>query len=134
MIESTAVLKTVSQRLTAALREGDELVRWGGEEFLAILSPLSADQAERTVERLLETARLTPVQWLGHAIPVTISIGYGIFPGLGTDQLTLDSANTLVDQVAQRVTGLHAVALSLCDGRYPTLGFCYRGAVPRLST
>ena len=93
-----AVLQTVSQRLAAALREGDELVRWGGEEFLAILSSLSAEQAERTVERLLETVRLTPVQWLGHAIPVTISIGYGIFPGLGTDQLTLDSAITLVDQ------------------------------------
>ena len=48
-----AVLATVSQRLTAALRETDKLVRWGGEEFLAVLDPISIEQAHQTVERLL---------------------------------------------------------------------------------
>ena len=41
-----AVLATVSHRLSAALRENDKLVRWGGEEFLAILDPISPGSGE----------------------------------------------------------------------------------------
>ncbi len=37
-----AVLAAISQRLAAALRENDKLVRWGGEEFLAVLGPMTA--------------------------------------------------------------------------------------------
>src|SRR5271168_975448 len=94
-----AVLATVSHRLSAALRESDKLVRWGGEEFLAVLDPLTKDQANRTVERLLQAVRRDPVLWNGQAIECTISIGYACFPmaGSGTD-ISLQSAISLIDK------------------------------------
>lgn len=94
-----AVLSTVSHRLSAALRESDKLVRWGGEEFLAVLDPITPDQADLTVERLLQAVRRDPVLWNGQAIQCTISIGYACFPMAGSKtEISLDSAIRLVDK------------------------------------
>jgi diguanylate cyclase (GGDEF)-like protein len=94
-----AVLAAISQRLAAALRENDKLVRWGGEEFLAVLGPMTPAQADLTAERLLQAVRREPVMWNGHMIHCTISIGYASFPmaGSATD-ISLDSAISLVDK------------------------------------
>jgi diguanylate cyclase (GGDEF)-like protein len=94
-----AVLAAMSQRLAAALRENDKLVRWGGEEFLAVLGPMSPSQADSTAARLLQAVRREPVVWNGHLIRCTISIGYACFPmaGSATD-ISLDSAISLVDK------------------------------------
>jgi len=94
-----AVLATVSHRLSAALRESDKLVRWGGEEFLAVLDPITPEQADRTVERLLNAVRRDPVLWNGQAIKCTISIGYACFPMEGSDlEISLESAIGLIDK------------------------------------
>jgi diguanylate cyclase (GGDEF)-like protein len=94
-----AVLAAMSQRLAAALRENDKLVRWGGEEFLAVLGPMTPAQADLTAERLLHAVRCEPVVWNGNLIRCTISIGYASFPmaGSATD-ISLDSAISLVDK------------------------------------
>ena len=94
-----AVLAAMSQRLASALRENDKLVRWGGEEFLAVLGPMSPAQADLTAERLLQAVRGEPVLWNGQLIRCTISIGYASFPmpGSATD-ISLDSAISLVDK------------------------------------
>jgi len=94
-----AVLAAMSQRLSAALRENDKLVRWGGEEFLAVLGPMSAAQVDLTAERLLQAVRRDPVLWNGQLIYCTISIGYASFPmaGSATD-ISLESAISLVDK------------------------------------
>jgi diguanylate cyclase (GGDEF)-like protein len=94
-----AVLAAMSQRLSAALRGDDKLVRWGGEEFLAVLGPMTPSQADATAERLLQAVRCEPVLWNGQLIRCTISIGYASFPmaGSATD-ITLDSAISLVDK------------------------------------
>src|SRR5262249_49490513 len=86
-------------RLAAALRENDKLVRWGGEEFLAVLGPMTPAQADLTAERLLHAVRNEPVSWNGQRIHCTISIGYACFPmaGAATD-ITLQSAISLVDK------------------------------------
>ncbi len=94
-----AVLATVSHRLSAALRERDKLVRWGGEEFLAVLDPITHDQARLTVERLLHAVRRDPVLWNGQPIQCTISIGYACFPMQGSSApISLESAISLVDK------------------------------------
>jgi diguanylate cyclase (GGDEF)-like protein len=94
-----AVLATVSHRLSAALRESDKLVRWGGEEFLAILDPITPEQADSTVLRLLQAVRRDPVHWKGEAIQCTISIGYAFFPMAGSaTEISLDNAIGLVDK------------------------------------
>ena len=94
-----AVLAAMSQRLSAALRDSDKLVRWGGEEFLAVLGPMTPAQADMTAERLLQAVRREPVMWNGHMIHCTISIGYASFPmsGSATD-ISLDNAISLVDK------------------------------------
>jgi diguanylate cyclase (GGDEF)-like protein len=94
-----AVLATVSHRLSAALRESDKLVRWGGEEFLAILHPITPEQADLTVKRLLHAMRRDPVLWNGHEIQCTISIGYACFPMAGSEtEISLENAIGLVDK------------------------------------
>jgi diguanylate cyclase (GGDEF)-like protein len=94
-----AVLATVSHRLSAALRESDKLVRWGGEEFLAVLNPITPEQADRTVERLLHAVRRDPVLWNGQALECTISIGYACFPMAGSNiEISLESAIGLIDK------------------------------------
>jgi len=54
-------LTALSQRLAATLRAGDNLVRWGGEEFLAVLDSISPEQADLTVARLLGAVRQDPL-------------------------------------------------------------------------
>jgi diguanylate cyclase (GGDEF)-like protein len=94
-----AVLATVSDRLSAALRASDTLVRWGGEEFLGILEPCHPEQATATVNRLLVAVRRDPVIWNGQMIPCTISIGFGCFPMPGSDtEISLEHAVSLVDK------------------------------------
>jgi diguanylate cyclase (GGDEF)-like protein len=94
-----AVLAAMAQRLAGALRENDKLVRWGGEEFLAVLGPMTPLQADLTAERLLQAVRREPVIWNGQLIHCTISIGYASFPmeGAATD-ISLESAISLVDK------------------------------------
>jgi len=94
-----AVLAAMSQRLAAALRGNDNLVRWGGEEFLAVLGPMTPAQADLTAGRLLQAVRREPVPWNGQLIRCTISIGYACFPMAGTaTDISLDSAISLVDK------------------------------------
>jgi diguanylate cyclase (GGDEF)-like protein len=94
-----AVLTTVSQRLAATLRTGDKLVRWGGEEFLAVLDSITPEQADLTIARLLGVVRQDPIVCGGQSIPCTISIGYACFPmpGLIT-KVPLETAIRLVDK------------------------------------
>ena len=94
-----AVLAAISQRLSAALRGNDTLVRWGGEEFLAVLGPMTAAQADQTAARLLQAVRGEPVMWNGQMIRCTISIGYASFPMEGAaTEISLENAISLVDK------------------------------------
>ena len=110
-----AVLAAMAQRLAGALRENDKLVRWGGEEFLAVLGPMTPLQADLTAERLLQAVRREPVIWNGQLIHCTISIGYASFPmeGAATD-ISLESAISLVDKALYEVEGLR-IAQHSCD-------------------
>jgi diguanylate cyclase (GGDEF)-like protein len=94
-----AVLAAVSQRLSATLRAGDKLVRWGGEEFLAVLDSITPEQTDLTIGRLLGVIRQDPIVCDGQSIHCTISIGYACFPmpGLIT-KVPLETAIRLVDK------------------------------------
>jgi diguanylate cyclase (GGDEF)-like protein len=78
------VLVEVARRLNDAVRSGDLVVRWGGEEFL-ILAPRAAnEQAEQVAARVLRILGQTPIT-VGngadaHALHITASIGYARFP------------------------------------------------------
>ncbi|CAA6604345.1 Diguanylate cyclase domain-containing protein [Rhodospirillaceae bacterium LM-1] len=69
--EGDKALRTLSDKLKAGLRKGDVLVRWGGEEFIAILNNTDAPGARVVIERLREAGfGLRP-----DGAPLTASIG-----------------------------------------------------------
>ncbi len=74
------LLVCVAQRLRAALREGDSLVRMGGDEFVALLADLERlEDAAPVLERLL-LAAAEPVAVDAHVLQVSTSIGISYFP------------------------------------------------------
>lgn len=74
------VLVTVSQRMRAALRDGDTLARNGGDEFVAVLVDLqSATDAVPLLERLLRAASQV-VDFGGVHLQVSASMGVSLYP------------------------------------------------------
>ncbi len=69
------VLRGVAEGITAALRAGDVVARWGGEEFLALLCHADGTEAEAVSERVRAVVAGTPVPLGGSAQQVTVSIG-----------------------------------------------------------
>ena len=66
------VLKQVAQLLDKHLREYDHAVRWGGEEFLAIMPETDADEAFAVIERVRRVTAESTFPKIGS---VTISGG-----------------------------------------------------------
>jgi two-component system cell cycle response regulator len=82
-----AVLVEVARRLEAAVRGGDELARWGGDEFVAILPDTDKAGALRAAERLRVFVSESPIAAAGHQLPVTISVGWAHWAGDTPDDL-----------------------------------------------
>ena len=78
------VLKTVADRIRAEIRETDTVARIGGDEFLVILSNLSAISiTQRVAAKLIE--QISKVILYGsEEIEVGASIGIAIYPDDGT--------------------------------------------------
>ncbi len=74
------VLKTVADRLSAQLRQGDTLARLGGDEFAIIVSDLATpEDLARPLERLLVAAEID-FNYRNIPIPVKLSMGAAVFP------------------------------------------------------
>jgi len=81
----------IARRLRLALRDDDLIVRWGGEEFLVLVRPLPQAEAEALAQRLLGALADAPVIHDGKPVPVSASIGFGLFPmRTSTPQADLD--------------------------------------------
>ncbi|MBL8326068.1 MAG: bifunctional diguanylate cyclase/phosphodiesterase, partial [Rubrivivax sp.] len=74
------LLKTVATRIAEALRGGDMVARFGGDEFLVLLSPRAGAPAVAEVGGRLLAAIGAPLQAAGVTISVTPSIGVAMFP------------------------------------------------------
>ncbi len=80
-------LQKIASILRTAMREGDVIYRYGGEEFVAIFKGASGQDALVAAERLrnaVETAPLTGED-LGMISPMTVSIGVALMPDHGPD-------------------------------------------------
>ncbi len=84
-----ALLVVLSQRMKLALREGDSLARFGGDEFVAVLVDLEdPHDCVPVLERLLTAAAdPVPLNFNGEpiALRVSASIGATIYPKDGAD-------------------------------------------------
>ncbi|MFD2167918.1 GGDEF domain-containing protein [Thalassotalea euphylliae] len=69
------VLKNIARLQLATVRSTDTVVRWGGEEFLILLSNVEAAQVKRIAENIRKNIEKTPVANEEIAINITVSIG-----------------------------------------------------------
>ena len=79
------VLVEVARRLSAAMRSGDLVARWGGEEFLAFAPDVEGAELDQLAERVRLAVNQTPVAHAKGSIRVTVSIGYAAFPLPGSE-------------------------------------------------
>jgi diguanylate cyclase (GGDEF)-like protein len=92
------VLREVARRIRGALRPFDALGRYGGEEFLVVLSNCDRVDGILVAERIAEAIRALPIRLpSGESIQVTASLGFhaGV-PHDGTQE-----QGTWVDQADQ---------------------------------
>jgi diguanylate cyclase (GGDEF)-like protein len=74
------ILVRISAVTRAVMREGDVLLRYGGEEFLAVLPAASKEDLRKVGERLRRMVEETTVTDGDQVIQVTISIGGTAYP------------------------------------------------------
>ncbi|MCF6336927.1 MAG: diguanylate cyclase [Gammaproteobacteria bacterium] len=69
------VLAEVANRIRSALRDFDEVGRYGGEEFLLVLNGASLTTSKNIAERIREHVHSQPINLQGLEIQVSISLG-----------------------------------------------------------
>ncbi|MGL6111960.1 MAG: diguanylate cyclase domain-containing protein, partial [Rubrivivax sp.] len=79
------VLKTVAQRLSCAVREADTVSRYGGDEFLILLSDVSQPADAEVIAGKLIAAIAEPCRADGHVLQLSASIGISLYPDDGDD-------------------------------------------------
>ncbi len=70
-----AILRQLSQRLQASLREVDLLGRYDGQIFVAVLPNTNRPGAERAADRMLQTVRSGTIETEVGPVTVTASVG-----------------------------------------------------------
>lgn len=74
-LEGDAALRHVTQTMESSLRHGGFVGRYGGEEFVVLLSGLDLKTAKKVAERLRKTVAESPLQTPKGPLNITISIG-----------------------------------------------------------
>ena len=78
------LLKKVSKILSSFRQGSDVACRYGGEEFLLVLTEINIEKLDRILETILERVRSIKIDCNGESFSgVTISIGVSIFPDDG---------------------------------------------------
>ncbi len=87
-----AVLKQLADILRRTSRAEDMVFRYGGEEFVAILTNAPLKIAVQIADRIRTQVEESVFNWDGRAIPVTLSIGAAVASGKEQDGLALIQA------------------------------------------
>lgn len=80
-------LRQVAQAVRGALRVGDVLARWGGEEFLCLLPHTTLEAGVGIAERIRHAVAALDLQYGGQAIALTLSAGVSAAASGGDDTL-----------------------------------------------
>jgi diguanylate cyclase len=77
------LLQQVAGRLTACIRNGDTVCRYGGDEFVVMLTGIDAQESAEVLADKIRV-RLSPSYLLdGHVIEMTASIGVAVYQADG---------------------------------------------------
>jgi diguanylate cyclase (GGDEF)-like protein len=90
------LLQEVAKRIQSVMRGTDDLVRWGGEEFLLVCRTTDRENAALLCNRVLEAIREVPFN-VGNGVLIhkTCSIGWAPFPWLKEDVGLLSIENVI---------------------------------------
>ena len=80
------ILKSVAEVIRTVLREGDVLVRYGGEEFLAILPAAASDDLSFIGERIRKSVEDSALVEGQKTIRVTLSLGGAAYPNQNVEK------------------------------------------------
>ncbi len=84
------MLQQVAQRLGSALRKGDILARWGGDEFVLLLTDIKGESTAVTVAcKIAELLTEQSYDLDGSEVFSSASLGIALFPQHGADSETL---------------------------------------------
>ena len=76
-----AVLIETQKRLSAIFRDSDYLVRWGGEEFLAVVQDTPREEAYLLAERIVKAVNASAMSINEQTqLKVTCSVGFAAYP------------------------------------------------------
>jgi len=95
------LLREVAKRIASIMRRSDDLVRWGGEEFLLVCRTTDRENASHLCARVMEAIRDLPFD-VGNGVEIhkTCSIGWAPYPWLrdGVGLLSVDNVIELADK------------------------------------
>ncbi|HOK41237.1 MAG TPA: GGDEF domain-containing protein [bacterium] len=80
------VLKTVANILKNSIRESDYVGRYGGEEFMIILTEANKENANKIAERIRQNIESNYIYYKNNKLKITISIGISTYPEDGNDE------------------------------------------------
>jgi diguanylate cyclase (GGDEF)-like protein len=85
-----------------ALRERDQIARWGGEEFLILLPDTPADGGKKIAERLKSKIEENVFHYKKWTIPVTLTFGITVYNGLMDIMNCINEADEALRQGKQQ--------------------------------
>lgn len=83
------LLRLTVRSVQDQLRQTDVMARYGGDEFVALLSETSCKDALEVAERIRKSVESRPLGTRDRSIPNTVSIGIACFPDHGNDLETI---------------------------------------------
>lgn len=93
------VLKQLSACVQKNLRQGESVCRYGGEEFVILLSETTQRNAQLVAERLRSQIEALEIEWEGQRIPVTASFGMTVCEANGIIRNDLIEKQISFDQL-----------------------------------
>jgi diguanylate cyclase (GGDEF)-like protein len=107
-------LQEVARRLSSVCREGDTLARQGGDEFVFVLAPPSAEADAEALTRRALAALAMPMHIAGMDIHMAASFGLAVYPRDGTRaEALLANADAAMYSAKQRGNCLQRFSAAL---------------------
>ena len=112
-----AALQLVARTLTDACRQRDEVIRWGGEEFLVLLADADETNLAASADRLRALVSRTRLFADRHLVPLRASIGGTVVAPGDTEDLIIARADALL--YASKKAGRNRVTLDIASPEEP---------------
>ncbi len=107
-----AVLQNVAKMLQHITRDGDFVIRYGGEEFLVLVFNINISDIEKLAQRYRTAIASTETIYCDRKISVTASIGVCFVPG--NSAMQIDEVIILADKVLYRAKDRGRNRVELC--------------------